>query len=317
MNNLTVVKFSALRDFLAVVERGSVHAAARHQGGAQPTVSRNIRELERRLGVVLFERSAKGTQLTAMGKVFYARAKAAQAELVRAQEELDQLRGQTHGNVTVGLSTVAQFALLPDAVGPFREKYPGVRLNVLDALFPRIESDLRNGTIDCYVGPVPETLGPDFRVEKLFENTRVIVARKGHPLARARSLRELVKAEWATTPLTPKADAELAPVFEHYKLPTPRSAMQLHSPLTTLVMIAKTDLLVLLPIQWVGSQLWTDDVQTIPVKEVLPGPAIGIISRSALPLTPAAEYFTDMIRRVAGPLGKSTKSSGSRAIRKR
>lgn len=164
--------------------------------------------------------------------------------------------------------------------------------------------------------PVLETIGPDFRVEKLFENTRVIVARKGHPLSKARSLRELVKAEWATTTLMPKADAELAPLFEHYKLPTPRSVMQLQSPLTTLVMIARTDILVLLPIQWVGCQLWTDDVQTIPIREVLPAPAIGIVRRSSLPLTPAAEYFTDMIRRVAGTLEKSTKSAGSSAIRR-
>ena len=302
MDNLTLVKISALRDFLAVVERGSVHAAARHQGGAQPTVSRNIRELERRLGVVLFERSAKGTQLTPMGKVFYARAKSAQSELLRAQEELAQLRGETHGHVTLALSTVAQISLLPDALEPFRDRYPGVRLNVIDALFPRVEGELRNGTIDCYIGPVPDDVGPDFRVEKLFDNTRVVVGRKGHPLGKAKSLRELVDAEWATTTVTPKADDELAPLFTHYGLRTPRSVMQLHSALTTLVLIGKTDLLVLLPVQWVHSRLWSDELETIPVKEVLPAPAINIVRRSALPLTPAAEYFCDMIRRVAANL---------------
>jgi DNA-binding transcriptional LysR family regulator len=299
MDNLTVVKISALRDFLAVVERGSVHAAARHQGGAQPTVSRNIRELERKLGVVLFERSARGTQLTPMGKVFYTRAKAVQAELQRAQEELAQLRGETHGNVSIALSSVAQFALLPDAVGPFRDRYPQVRLNLRDSLFPHVEGDLRNGTVDCYIGPVPVEVAPEFKVEKLFDNTRVVVARKGHPLSGAKSLRDLVNAEWATTTLTPKADAELAPLFTHYGLPVPRSAMQMQSALTTLILISKTDLLVLLPIQWVHSKLWSDSVQTIPVKEHLPAPAISIVRRSALPLTPAAEYFCDMIRRAA------------------
>jgi len=302
MDNLTLVKISALRDFLAVVERGSVHAAARHQGGAQPTVSRNIRELERRLGVVLFERSAKGTQLTPMGKVFYARAKSAQTELLRAQEELAQLRGETHGRLTTALSTVAQISLLPDALEPFRDRYPGVRLNVIDALFPRVESELRNGTIDCYIGPVPDDVGPDFRVEKLFDNTRVVVGRRGHPLGKATSLRQLVDAEWATTTVTPKADDELAPLFAHYGLRTPHSVMQLHSALTTLVLIGKTDLLVLLPVQWAHSRLWSDELETIPVKEVLPAPAINIVRRSALPLTPAAEYFCDMIRRVSANL---------------
>ena len=68
------MKLSALRDFLAVAERGSLRAAARHVSGSQPAMSRSIQELERELGVVLFERSPNGVQLTPMGLVFLRRA---------------------------------------------------------------------------------------------------------------------------------------------------------------------------------------------------------------------------------------------------
>ena len=61
------MKFSAVRDFLAVAERGSLRAAARQLNGSQPAISRSIQELERELGVVLFERSPSGVQLTPMG----------------------------------------------------------------------------------------------------------------------------------------------------------------------------------------------------------------------------------------------------------
>jgi LysR family transcriptional regulator of abg operon len=293
------MKLSAVRDFLAVAERGSLRAAARHLGGAQPTISRSIHDLERELGVILFERGAKGVQLTPMGAVFFRRANAARNELRRAQEELDQLRGETHGKVTVVLSSVPHIALLPNALRPFRARFPKVNLDVRDAVFPGIEADLRSGAVDCYFGPVPENIGGEFACETLFENTRVIVGRKGHPLAHARSLRDLVGAEWITTSITHKAEEELSPVFVKHGLPAPHLAMKAHSALTFLVTLAYTDMLMMLPVQWTRSVLWRDVLQIIEVKEHLPAPAICVVSRTALPLTPAAEYFCDMMRRAS------------------
>lgn len=299
MDHKAPLKLSALKDFLLVAERGSLRAAARHQGGTQPTISRNIRDLERRLDVVLFERSVNGAQLTPLGSAFYTRIKSVQAELQRAEEELDQLRGKAHGHITVALSSVPQIALLPDAIGPFRKEYPGVRLDVIDGLFPKIEGELRNGAIDCYIGPCPRDISSEFRVEKLFDNTRVVVGRKDHPLARATSLAELAGAEWASTMVTAKAEDELGPLFARHGMKPPRPVMEVRTALTTLLLISKTDLLILLPVQWIHSPLWSDAVQAIPIKEKLSAPPISIAHRSALPLTPAAEYFCEMIRRVA------------------
>ena len=58
------MKFTALCDFLAVAERGSLRAASRQLGSAQPAVSRSIQELEKELGVVLFERHPSGVRRT-------------------------------------------------------------------------------------------------------------------------------------------------------------------------------------------------------------------------------------------------------------
>ena len=68
------MKLNSLRDFLAVAERGSLRAAARQLGVAQPAITRNIQELEKELGVVLFERQARGVTLSPMGEVFLRRA---------------------------------------------------------------------------------------------------------------------------------------------------------------------------------------------------------------------------------------------------
>lgn len=293
------MKLNALRDFLAVAERGSLRAAARHVSGSQPAMSRSIQELEKELGVTLFERSATGVQLTPMGGVFLRRASAVRNELRLAQEELDQLRGETHGRLTVALSSVPHIALLPNALRPFRQRYPNVTMDIIDAVYPTIELDLKESRIDCYIGPAPDDLASDLLSEKLFDNTRLIVGRKGHPLAQARSLRELVEAEWISTSITHVANDELHPLFANHGLPAPRLVMQAHSTLTFLVALVYSDLLMMLPVQWTQSPLLRDRVQPILVKEVLPAPPICLVRRSGLPLTPAAEYFCDMMRRAA------------------
>ena len=291
------MKLNALRDFLAVAERGSLRAAARLTDGSQPAISRSIQELEKELGVVLFERSSTGVKLTPMGQVFLRRASSVRNELRMAQEELDQLRGETHGRLTVAMSSVSHIALLPNALRSFRARYPNVVMDILEAVYPTVEVDLRESRVDLYVGPTPGDVGPELLSETLFENTRQIVGRKGHPLAQARSLRDLVDAEWITTSITHAAQEELEPLFLQNGLPSPRLVMRARSTLTFLVALAYSDLLMMLPIQWTQSPLLRDVVAPLRVSELLPAPAIRLVRRAGLPLTPAADYFCDMMRR--------------------
>ena len=294
------MKLSQLRDVIAVAERGSLRGAARHLGLSQPAITRSIHEIERELGVALFERQAKGMALTPMGELFVRRASAAQGELRRARDEIDQLRGQTTGRVCVGLSTVSHLALLPRSLATFRVRYPEVFLDLAEGLFPTMEAALKDGKLDFYVGPLPETQLPkDFVVEKLFDNERVILARNGHPLAGARSLKDLVDARWITTSITVQSDAELGPLFARHGLPSPCIQMQAHSALTMIVAAANSDLLTMLPQQW-REFPWTSGLlQTIDVEEVLHAPAMHVVRRARLPLTPAAEYLCDLMRRAA------------------
>ncbi|MGD7428525.1 LysR family transcriptional regulator, partial [Ralstonia pseudosolanacearum] len=79
---MNTLDWTLLRSFLAVVEGGSLSAAAQNIGATQPTLSRHIRELETALGVILFIRSARGLDPTkaALGLVDDARAMGAAAE---------------------------------------------------------------------------------------------------------------------------------------------------------------------------------------------------------------------------------------------
>jgi LysR family transcriptional regulator, regulator of abg operon len=291
------MKINQLRDIVAIAERGSLRAAARHLHSAQPGLTRSVRELERELGVPLFERRARGMTLTPMGEAFVRRAGAVLRELERAGEEVRQLQAGTSGRVVAGLSMVPHIALLPKALRPFRAKYPQVQLDLIDGGYPTLEPGLKNGTIDFYVGPRPDGRGvPELVLEKLFDNERIILGRKGHPLAQARSLRDLVRAEWVTTSITFKAEEELGDLFKQHGLPTPRLGFRSQSALTLTVLLANTDLLAMVPVQWLNL-VFASSLAPIQVKETLPAPPIVVIRRAGLPLTPAAQYLLDLLRR--------------------
>jgi LysR family transcriptional regulator, regulator of abg operon len=292
------MKLTQLRDVVTVGERGSLRGAARHLGLAQPAITRSIREIERELGVPLFERQTKGMVLTPMGERFVMRARTVQDELRRAREEIDQLRGETTGQVNVALSTVSHLALLPRALAAFRKRFPDVLINIEEALYPNIEIALLTGKLDFYVGPLPETELPrDLSSEKLFDNKRVILARKGHPLAKARSLRDLVNANWIITSLTVQNSAELGPLFERHGLPLPQIRMRTRSALTMIMAAAHSDLLAMMPHQCCDFPWSADLLQTIEVEELLSAPTMHIVKRTRLPLTPAAEFLSDLLRR--------------------
>ncbi len=294
------MKLHHLRDVVAIAERGGLRAASRHLQLAQPALTRSLAELERELGTPLFERHARGMVMTATGRAFVQRATAILHEVRRAREEVDQLDGGTHGSVAAALSIATHMALLPKALQPFRTRYPHVQLRVIEGIYPTLEGGLRDGSIDFYIGPEPSHPMPsDLLQEMLFDNTRMVLARRGHPLAHATSLAELADAEWATTSITLHADEEMGALFRLHGLDAPHLALQSQSALTLIVTLAYTDLLAMVPIQWMAFEPTAGVLQPIPVREVLPAPAIVLIHRAGLPLTPAATCLVDMLRKAA------------------
>src|SRR5713101_2661546 len=240
------IKSHHLRDFLAVVDRGSISAAAKYLGISQPALSRSVRDLERILTAPLLERSAKGALLTPMGQIFARRARASIAELRRAQEEVAQYLGSDEGNVTVCLSSMSHVALMPGALVKFRERYPAVRLRMIEGNYPIQEPKLLDGTINFYVGPAPEDgPAPGLQQQKLFDNTRWVLARKGHPLGNAKSLRDLMEADWITTSVTGKPETEFNETFARYGLQAPRLILRAETALTWITVVATTDMIML------------------------------------------------------------------------
>lgn len=292
------MKLEQLSHLVAIVEHRSLRAAARRLGVPQPALTRSIRSLEKELGVELFLREASGMVLTGAGKKFHVRASAIVHEAARARDELTQQDAAGTGKVVAALSIMPHVGMLPGALAPFRERYPHVQLQLIEGLFPDVEASLRDGLIDFYVGAAPrEAPAPGLAVQHLFDNTRAVVSRKDHPLARSRSLKGLASAQWAITAVDYNAEDDLGRLFASHDLPHPEVLLRARSATSLMVALAHTDLLAMLPVQWGEFPLTRDTLQLIRVREPLPAPPIVCIRRSNLPLTPAAEHFLDLLLR--------------------
>ena len=294
------MKLSHLRILVAVVERGSMRSASRHLGITQPVISRSIQELENELGVKLFERTPSGLVMTPVGDIVIRRAKIVQSELQRTLEEVEQFKGADVGTISLGLSTAAHVAILPKIFTPFRRRFPRVRLKVIEGLFPFLESDIRDGLIDLYVGPVAKNpKSGDLLIEPLFENQRIIIGRHGHPLSTATSVTQLADAQWVTTPVMSDTESEVNQIFEHAGMAPPQIVAQAASALSIISIVAASDLLAPMPQQWQDFIAATKLIARIPIRETTYAPAICAVRQARLPLTPAAQYLSDLIARAA------------------
>jgi len=308
------MKLNQLRDIVAIVEHGSLRAAARELDTPQAALSKSVRALEKELGVELFARETRGMSLTSLGRLFHQRASAVVSELRRASDELAQAQGEEVGQITVGLSIMPHVGMLPYALPQFRRRYPRLKLQLVEGLFPELEPRLRNGTLDFYLGAAPHTPpAPGLVTALLFENTRTVMARKGHPLAGARSLKDLQGADWATTSVDYRAEEDLQALFKARRLEAPAVVLQAQSALSMMVALASTDLLALLPIQWAEFPMTKDTLMSIPLQEQLKAPSIVLIRRPDLPLTPAAEFFCDVMIRRAPAVAPTTSAKPRRA----
>ena len=296
-----------IRNIIAIVERGSLRSASRQLGIAQPALTRSVRDLEHELGAELFERSRAGMIVTPIGELFYRRAKGIEAEIQRTLDEIEQVKGHDLGTVTVGLSTAAHLELLPRILNPFRKRFPAMRLKLVEGLFPLFEADIRDGHIDLYYGPVRKDFAdPGLIIEPLFRNPRIIVARRGHPLAGATSIGELVGASWVTTPVMIDSAYEVNAVFTEAGLPPPHIAMEAASGLSIMTAVLSTDLLAPMPGQWRKVIEATGHIVQIHIKEATYAPRICAVRPARMPMTPAAEYFNDLVLRAAPHIEERT-----------
>lgn len=187
-----------LRLLVLVGELGSLGKAAAELGIAQPSASKRLATLERRLGLALLERTRRGSTLTADGQVVAGGAQRVLAELTALMTRVEAQRGALDATLRVAASmTVAEY-LIPSWIGELCQSYPELHVGLQVTNSEHVPELLRGGAVD--LGFIESPHVPRGLVSRTVATDRlIVVVAPAHPWARRR--RALSVRELAATPL--------------------------------------------------------------------------------------------------------------------
>jgi LysR family hca operon transcriptional activator len=172
-----------LRYFVAVAEEGSLTVAAeRRLHTAQPSLSRQIRDLEHEVGVELLVRSARGIELTDSGRAFLDHARLA---LVQVEAAIEAARRAAHPAKPIfalGFLTGQEMDWLPEAMRILRDELPNIEVSVSSQYSPDLAQALLRGKLDLAFMR-PEAQMPDLDYTVIVEEPLVVAMPSDHRLA--------------------------------------------------------------------------------------------------------------------------------------
>ncbi|WP_114968031.1 LysR family transcriptional regulator [Rhodoferax ferrireducens] len=176
-----------LQAFVAVAERGSFRAAADEIHLSAPALSRRIDKLETILGARLFNRTTRAVELTALGRVFLERARAALDDLETAMLGISDIAASRSGRVTVACVPSAAIHFLPSVLSSFSEHYPLIRIRVMDEAAGQVLASVVAGESDFGISFMGSQVpGVDF--DPIHTDPFVLAMRREHPWAKRKTL---------------------------------------------------------------------------------------------------------------------------------
>jgi DNA-binding transcriptional LysR family regulator len=185
--------------FLTLAELQHVTAAAQQLHIAQPTLTRMLARLERRLGVALFDRHGRRLSLSTYGRIFYAHARRAQLELDSARREIEDLSNPAAGEIRLGFLSSFGSTVVPRLIAGFMEVSPRVTFTLEEGAAESINDRVLGGFIDvAVVSPRPKM--PTLAWRSLFRQRLGVAVPRGHRLtdASAVSMTDLADEPFVT-----------------------------------------------------------------------------------------------------------------------
>ncbi|MGI4787867.1 MAG: LysR family transcriptional regulator [Janthinobacterium lividum] len=134
--------------FHAVADEGSMSRGAERLFISQPAVSKQIKELEAALGIMLFDRLSRGIRLTVAGEMLAGYARRLFAVEAEAERTIGEMKGLVQGQLTLGASLTIGDYLLPQILGAYRKKFPGIELHLEIANTHVIQQKLLENALD-------------------------------------------------------------------------------------------------------------------------------------------------------------------------
>jgi DNA-binding transcriptional LysR family regulator len=303
-----------LRDFhilLAVAECGSMAKASAQLSVSHPVVSKTIVELERTLGVRLFDRSSQGVEITPHGAALLNCGVTVFNEMRHGLRLLEALSDPTSGELRIGCTEITMAGLLPAIVERFSKQYPRIRLHVVLAqAVPGQFQELRERNVDLVIGRVPRELAADdLSSEILFEEPFLAVAGMKSKLTRRRSitLAELIAEPWVLPPYSSLPGSLILGFFRANNLQPPQPSITTLSGQLTVTLIASGRFVGLLPASVAQFNARRVGIKILPLKLPPVHFPASIVTLKNRTLSPPAKLFVNCARQTINIFSSAAK----------
>jgi LysR family transcriptional regulator of gallate degradation len=283
----------------SLAEKRNMPSVAREFGLSQPAISTAVRDLEGQLDVALFERGVRGMIPTIAGEIVAFHFRRVLAELRHIGPDIAASEGMIEGCIHVGALPLGRTHILPRAIAALLARHPRVHVATMESPYEALVTSLRSGDIDFILGALRPPAS-DLLQEPLFEDQLAVIARAGHPLARARHVdfHALRRAAWALSRSGSPSRELLERSFadEHEMPPLPSVETGDLAVLRGLLM--ESDMLTVISPHQLRHEIRNGSLAVVDFPLVRTRRQIGLTQRqSALP-APGAQALMEEIRRV-------------------
>ncbi len=162
-----MVNLDLYRVFYTVAKCGSLTRAAEELYISQPAVSQSIKQLENQLGVVLFNRTHRGMELSAQGgKLIFKEVESALKLLCEAENRIGEMKASATGSIRIGASDTIFKYFLADKIVDYHERFPTVKIELLADFTPSMIELLKANRCDVAFVNLPIEVDPELRLDE-------------------------------------------------------------------------------------------------------------------------------------------------------
>ncbi len=177
------MELRVLRYFLAVAREENITKAAGLLHISQPSLSRQLMQMEETLGVKLFQRSKHRIILTDEGQLLRRRAQEIVALAEKAEKELKQSEDTVSGEIAIGCGETKNMACLSQLMVSFRERYPEVTFEIFTAIADDVKEQIENGVLDFGLMLEPVEISKYHFIRLPLREKWCVLMRRDSPLA--------------------------------------------------------------------------------------------------------------------------------------
>lgn len=301
-NLVALISTTQLRALVAVSEAQNFSIASRNLAVSQSSVHRAARDLERLLGVTLFEKNSLGTSVTKAAQTLAKATKLAFNELRQGIHEINALQFKEVSTITIGSMPLARMTILPKSILRFNERHPDVNIKVTEGPYSDLLHHLRQGDIDIILGALRyPTPADDVIQEELWSPPLSIIARKDHPLLQQSQIdaQQLAQYSWVVPAEGTPTRQAFEDIFADANVALPARLVESSSQILIRELLLESDRLTLMSAHQVEREINIGLLSVIPFPLEHTRRPIGLCVRKSWLPTLTQSHFLSLLREIS------------------